>query len=46
MDRRRTGVPSGGGLQAVSPDEQLWTQDSAGVQDQAEQNDQFGWWVV
>ena len=31
-----------GGLQADSPDDQLWTQDSPGVQDQAESNDWFG----
>jgi hypothetical protein len=30
------------GLQATSPDDQLWTQDSPGVKDQAEENDDFG----
>jgi hypothetical protein len=30
------------GLQADGPDDQLWTQDSPGVQDQAEEGDQFG----
>ena len=31
-----------GGLQADSPDDNLWTQDSTGVQDTAESGDQFG----
>jgi FG-GAP repeat len=36
----------GTGLQAVGPDDQLWSQDSPGVLDTAETNDQFGWWVL
>jgi FG-GAP repeat len=31
------------GLQADSPDDQFWTQDSPGVKDQAEAGDEFGW---
>jgi FG-GAP repeat len=34
---------SGGGLQADSPDDQLWTQDSPGVKDAAEAGDEFGY---
>jgi hypothetical protein len=34
---------SPGGLQAVSPDDQFWSQDSPGVEDQAEVEDEFGW---
>ncbi len=34
------GAPAG--LQARSPDDQFWTQDSPGVQDSAEPNDRFG----
>jgi hypothetical protein len=34
---------SAGGLQADAPDDQFWTQDSPGVQDQAETGDWFGW---
>ena len=33
---------TGSGLQAVAPDDQLWTQDSAGVLDQREAGDLFG----
>ena len=33
---------SAGGLQATSPDDQFWNQDSPGVRDVAEANDQFG----
>jgi hypothetical protein len=33
---------SAGGVQATSPDDQLWTQ-GGGVQDQTEANDRFGW---
>jgi hypothetical protein len=33
---------SAGGLQATSPPDQLWTQDSPDVEDQAEPNDIFG----
>jgi hypothetical protein len=33
---------SAGGLQAVSPDDQLWTQDSAGVKGVAQESDNFG----
>jgi hypothetical protein len=33
---------SGGGLQADSPDDQFWHQDSAGVQDTAERTDHLG----
>ena len=36
----------GTGLQAVGPDDQLWSQDSPDVLDSAETNDQFGWWVL
>jgi hypothetical protein len=34
---------SGAGLQATDPDDQLWSQDSPGVQDKAESADRFGW---
>jgi hypothetical protein len=34
---------SAGGLQAQSPDDQVWHQDVAGVEDSAEPNDHFGW---
>jgi len=34
---------SAAGLQAHSPDDQFWTQDSPGVEDAAESNDQFGY---
>ena len=34
------------GLQASSPDDQLWNQDSANVLDDAEAGDQFGWWLA
>jgi hypothetical protein len=34
---------SGGGLQATLPDDQLWTQDSLDVEDEAEPGDGFGW---
>jgi len=37
---------SASGLQAVSPDDQLWTQDSPHVLDQAEPQDEMGWWVT
>jgi FG-GAP repeat protein len=33
---------SAAGLQATAPDDQFWTQDSPGVQDQAETGDEFG----
>jgi hypothetical protein len=33
---------SAGGLQATSPDDQFWNQDSPGVRDMAEGGDQFG----
>jgi hypothetical protein len=33
---------SAGGLQATSPDDQFWNQDSAGVKDTAEGDDGFG----
>jgi hypothetical protein len=33
---------SAGGLQATSPDDQFWTQDSPGVKDTAEDSDRFG----
>ena len=33
---------SGGGLQATSPDDQFWTQNSPGVRGTAKYNDQFG----
>lgn len=33
---------SAGGLQAVAPDDQFWTQDSPGVNDVAESGDRFG----
>jgi FG-GAP repeat len=35
-----------GGLQASSPDDQLWSQDSPGVQDAAEPGDRFGRFLV
>jgi hypothetical protein len=34
---------SSGGLQATTPDDQFWNQDSPGVEDSAEGNDRFGW---
>ena len=34
---------SAGGLQATSPDDQFWNQDSPGVRDTAESNDDFGY---
>jgi len=37
---------SGGGLQAISPDDQLWNQGEAGVQDVAETNDELGFRLV
>jgi FG-GAP repeat protein len=36
----------GPGLQAVLPNDQLWTQDSFGVLDQSETDDEMGWWVT
>jgi hypothetical protein len=33
---------SAGGLQATSPEDQVWTQDAPGVKDTAESNDRFG----
>ena len=33
---------SAGGLQATAPDDQFWNQDSPGVLDTAEYNDEFG----
>jgi FG-GAP repeat protein len=33
---------SAAGVQATAPDDQFWTQDSPGVQDQAETGDEFG----
>jgi FG-GAP repeat protein len=33
---------TGGGLQAISPDDQLWSQDSVNVQDSSETSDQLG----
>jgi hypothetical protein len=33
---------TGGGLQAISPDDQFWSQDSVNVQDSSETSDQFG----
>jgi hypothetical protein len=38
-------LPSSG-LQATSPDDQLWTQDSANILDHSEAGDQMGWWVT
>jgi hypothetical protein len=35
-----------GGLQAISPDDQLWTQDSPDVENLAEEGDEFGWSLV
>jgi hypothetical protein len=35
-----------GGVQAVSPDDQVWTQNSTGIEDQAEAQDRFGWAVA
>ena len=35
-----------GGLQADLPDDQLWSQGVGGVQDVAEIDDEFGWWVT
>ena len=37
---------SGSGLQTSSPSDQLWTQDSPGVEDSAEGNDGFGFPLV
>jgi len=34
---------SAGGLQATSPDDQFWNQDSPGVRDTAEDSDWFGY---
>ncbi|TMK96665.1 MAG: hypothetical protein E6G40_10595 [Actinobacteria bacterium] len=34
---------SAGGLQATSPDDQFWNQDSPGVRDTAEAGDDFGY---
>jgi FG-GAP repeat/FG-GAP-like repeat len=34
------------GLQATTPDDQLWTQNTPGVKDTAEAGDQFGWSVA
>jgi hypothetical protein len=34
---------SSGGVQAATPDDQLWTQDSPDVEDEAELGDGFGW---
>jgi hypothetical protein len=34
---------SSAGLQAEAPDDQFWTQDSRGVEDLAEIDDEFGW---
>lgn len=38
------GSPSG--LQADSPDDQLWSQDSPNVLDDSETGDQLGWWLA
>jgi FG-GAP repeat protein len=38
------GSPSG--LQADSPDDQLWSQDSPNVLDSSEAGDQLGWWLA
>jgi hypothetical protein len=37
---------SGTGLQAAAPDDQFWTQDSAGVRDVAEAGDKYGAYVT
>jgi FG-GAP repeat len=37
---------SAGGLQATSPDDQFWTQDSPDVEDQAEGEDRMGWFLA
>jgi hypothetical protein len=37
---------SGGGLQAISPDDQLWNQGAGGVQDAAEAHDELGFALV
>jgi hypothetical protein len=36
---------SAGGIQATSPDDQFWSQDSPEVQEDAENNDRFATWV-
>jgi hypothetical protein len=37
---------SSAGLQATSPDDQFWTQDSPDVEDQAEGKDRMGWFLA
>jgi hypothetical protein len=34
------------GLQAISPDDQVWTQDGPDVEDVAEERDEFGWAIA
>jgi hypothetical protein len=34
---------TGDGLQASAPDDQFWSQDTEGVEDQAEPHDGLGW---